>query len=179
MEAITSTGTLLLFYLQTLLTVLAFSLVIIGITWVITYALRKIPKVGNVLSALFVLFIVFRIITAIWPRDSFYTDDFEYFTKLELPEVVEVLYKSSSFPDMHGDYFSKALFRVENLNIEDMPANIEESSECPIPTAVEAHIALNTQGVQCWFVDNLDGDKHFEFLYLPSIDILYFSFFKK
>ena len=179
METITSTGTLLLFYLQTLLTILAFSLVIIGITWLITYCLRKIPKVGDLLSGLFVLFIVFRIVTAVWPRNSFYIDDFEYFTKLDLPEAVEVLYKSSSFPDMHGDYFSEALFRVKNLNVENMPANIEESSQCSVPVTVEAHIALDSQGVQCWFVDNLDGDKHFEFLYFPTTDLLYFSFFKK
>ena len=178
METITSTTVLLLYYLQTLLTILAFSAVIIGLTGAIFYVLRKIPKVGNILSVFFVVYVVFQIVTAIWPRNSFYIDEFEYYTKLDLPAGVDVLYKKSSVRDIHGDYFAEALVSVENFDVENMPMHIEESSECSVPAVVESHATLDSEPFRCWFVGNLDQGYHFEFLYSPSLGLLHFSFFQ-
>ncbi|TDX82778.1 hypothetical protein B0I22_2806 [Epilithonimonas xixisoli] len=50
--------------------------------------------------------------TAVYPPKSFYYNEFEYVTKQKIPKSAEIKFKSSSYPDFHGDYFSKSIIEL-------------------------------------------------------------------
>ncbi len=50
--------------------------------------------------------------TAVIPNDSFYYNEFEYITNRKIPKSAEIKFKDSSYPDFHGDYFSKSIIEL-------------------------------------------------------------------
>jgi len=50
--------------------------------------------------------------TAVYPPNSFYYDEFEYVTNRKIPESAKIKFKSSSYPDFHGDYSSKSIIEI-------------------------------------------------------------------
>jgi hypothetical protein len=49
---------------------------------------------------------------AFYPSDSFYKSEFERVTDIKFPSSGVFIEKQSSYPDIHGDYSSCALFTV-------------------------------------------------------------------
>jgi hypothetical protein len=59
-----------------------------------------------------VLFFVYEIYTAIYPTDSFYFDEFKKVTSLDIPKSAEIINKTASYPDFHGDYISCSIIKL-------------------------------------------------------------------
>jgi len=55
---------------------------------------------------------VFQTYKTNYPFDSFYYSEFESVTLREPPQSVEIIKKTSSYPDFHGDYCSSSLMKL-------------------------------------------------------------------
>ena len=53
------------------------------------------------------IFSIYQSYTAVYPNDSFYFKEFEYVTNQKIPNSAKIVSKKSSYPDFHGDYFSR------------------------------------------------------------------------
>ncbi|GAA4332026.1 hypothetical protein GCM10023149_38070 [Mucilaginibacter gynuensis] len=51
--------------------------------------------------------------TAIFPDDSFYKDEFEINTGIQLPDSVSLTDKNSSYLDIYGDYCATAIIKLD------------------------------------------------------------------
>lgn len=60
---------------------------------------------------------------AVYPNDNFYFQEFEYVTNKKIPNSGKIILKESSYPDIHGDYFSKSIIE---LSEEDFMILIEK-----------------------------------------------------
>ncbi|MES2265542.1 MAG: hypothetical protein V4520_02200 [Bacteroidota bacterium] len=68
--------------------------------------------IGLLIILISVSFFVYEIFTAIYPEDRFYFDEFKKVTSLEIPKSAEVLDKTASYPDFHGDYISCSIIKL-------------------------------------------------------------------
>ncbi|QIG88616.1 hypothetical protein G6R40_02575 [Chryseobacterium sp. POL2] len=58
------------------------------------------------------IFSIYQSYTAVYPNDSFYYKEFEYVTNQKIPNSAKIINKKSSYPDFHGDYFSKSEIKL-------------------------------------------------------------------
>lgn len=72
----------------------------------------KSAIVGKVIVILFMGFLIKGIYQAIYPLDDFYKNEFEMVSGLIFPDDAKIVAKTSTYPDMHGDYGSCAIFTV-------------------------------------------------------------------
>lgn len=113
---------------------LLFMLVVISTPTLISLLIRKwltkkgYPKIGNSITIAVVAGTLYLVYTAVFPPTSFYEDEFELNTGLELPNSAKFLAKDASYPDLHGDYWSAA---VVELSIEDFSHLKSQLSEEP------------------------------------------------
>jgi len=63
--------------------------------------------------------------TAVYPNDSFYYDEFEYVTNRKIPESAKIKFKDSSYPDFHGDYFSKSIIELSQPDYNKLLKGIQ------------------------------------------------------
>lgn len=92
-----------------LITILIFSLLLVA---TICYWLWRKGRAGRLLIIAFLSYISISAYFAIYPSDSFYKSEFERITNIPFPDSGVVITKESSYPDIHGDYESCALFSV-------------------------------------------------------------------
>ncbi|MDA3844690.1 MAG: hypothetical protein PF588_10030 [Candidatus Kapabacteria bacterium] len=84
-------------------------------------------KLGQSIIIVVTISMIYLVYTAFYPTDGFYEDEFERITKLEFPESGEILTKYASYPDLHGDYFSNAVFRVDSNDFNEILTKIESN----------------------------------------------------
>ena len=95
---------------------------------VLTYWLIKktgIDKRARLIALLPVFILCYFVYTAFYPTDSFYKDDFVEVTGTEFPESGDILYKIASYPDIHGDYQSAVVVKVERDFYKGLPNKLE------------------------------------------------------
>lgn len=66
--------------------------------------------------------------TAVYPTDEFYFDEFYKITNKEIPNSAEILFKDSSYPDFHGDYFSKSKIQLSETDYKDLYEELKTDS---------------------------------------------------
>ncbi|MFT7562008.1 MAG: hypothetical protein ACI93R_003942 [Flavobacteriales bacterium] len=137
--------------------------------------LRKV-KYGQYISSALALGSAFLVITAIWPMNSFYVDEFENNSGIAI-KVKNVLYKDSSYPDMHGDYFSLAVFKVKSVDLLKLKSDLVESEldVCKTPRLVVEFLNGSDEQARCWSI-NRNVDEWFDFYYYKNTGILYYRF---
>lgn len=135
---------------------------------------KRVP-LGKYLSALLLAGFVFLVVTAIWPMDSFYVDELQNNSGLRVADGYEVLAKNSSYPDMHGDYYSEAIFRVTELNFLTMLNDVVPIKKCTTPKIVEPFLSSDEGAIKCWSA-NRNIDEWFKLTYFPESEILYYRF---
>lgn len=64
--------------------------------------------------------------TAVFPNNSFYYDEFEYVTNRKIPDSAEIKFKDSSYPDFHGDYFSKSIIELSSKYYDKLLKELED-----------------------------------------------------
>jgi hypothetical protein len=133
-------------------------------------------KYGEYISSALALGLVFVVITAIWPMESFYVDEFENNSGMSI-EIKSVLYKDSSYPDMHGDYFSLAVFEVDSLDLLKLKSDLieSESDTCETPRLVVEFLNDSNEQARCWSI-NRNVDEWFNFFYYKNTGIVYYRF---
>lgn len=58
--------------------------------------------------------------TAVYPTDDFYYEEFEYVTLEKIPPSAKIISKDSSYPDLHGDYFSKSTIQLSRDDFQKL-----------------------------------------------------------
>lgn len=100
---------------------LIFSIISIIPFFILKYLRRKYnlkdkyfsnAKLGLYIFIICSSFAFYESYIAVYPTDSFYYDEFEYVTNQKIPESAEIKFKDSSYPDFHGDYFSKSIIEL-------------------------------------------------------------------
>ena len=76
----------------------------------------RFRKYAFVFPTIIVLFFCYEVYFAIWPKDSFYIEDFERLSHKSFPSSGVILYKDADYPDQHGKYSSAVLM---SLSTED------------------------------------------------------------
>jgi hypothetical protein len=135
---------------------------------------KKAPF-GKYVSALLLVGSVFVVVTAIWPMNSFYLDELQDNAGLRLSGGYEVLAKSSSYPDMHGDYYSEAIFRVAELDISSLSSDVLPIERCTVPRIAEPYLTSYKGAIKCWGASR-NTDEWFRLTYFPDSGILYYRF---
>ena len=135
----------------------------------------KTLKIKSLFGIALLGLFTFFIITAIWPMNSFYVDEFESNSNVSLGENFKVLVKESSYPGFHGDYYSKAVFRINDLDFSNLSTDLEEILKCDIPNLVKPYLSKGNSFAKCWSV-NRNLDEWFNLTYFEKSGILYFEF---
>ncbi len=82
-----------------------------------------------ILSLVTILFASYHVYIAFYPSDSFYVDEFESNTKITFPKSGNIIIKGASYPDIHGDYSSSAIFSVDENDFHSILNKIKASKE--------------------------------------------------
>jgi len=59
---------------------------------------------------------IYEAYTAVYPGDDFYFDEFKYVAGKDIPQSAIIKFKDSSYPDFHGDYFSKSIIELSGAD---------------------------------------------------------------
>lgn len=131
---------------------------------------------GIVMSVVVIASLLYFIYEAIYPSDEFYLMEFETVTLQEAPESSEVIAKSASYPDFHGDYCSYSRIKLANTDFEKLFRSIEANSQFSPGVSMgsqERDEALKSQleiSILKSFVRSESGwpDHYYEILFLES-----------
>ena len=75
--------------------------------------------------AFFPFYILFYyIFTAFYPTDDFYEEQFKSLSGIELPKDYKLIYKDSSYPDIHGDFYSLYIIKVNQDYYDTLPIKL-------------------------------------------------------
>ena len=85
-------------------------------------------KTGLATASLIIGLICFFIYISIYPLDSFYKEDFEYYSGLPFPKSGKILAKDASYPDIHGTYSSDALIELSIIDFKNLLENVSKDS---------------------------------------------------
>lgn len=136
-----------------LMTVSAIVFTGVGIKLIHRWLLRRSKRSWILQVAAYPLF-AFSFYPAFFPPDSFYIDEFERRTEIELPDSVYVLKKSASYPDFHGDYSSEAIFRLSvndyNKLASEMPIEKRNEGEGCLVETQYAYMGTGFIPQGCW-----------------------------
>jgi hypothetical protein len=109
------------------------TLFIFGFPILLSYWLYKIFKKKDVnpkwrIFAFFPIFVIgYFVYNAFYPVSEFYEADFKEVTGIELPQESEFEYKTSSYPDQHGDYTSVSIIEIETGFYKDLQTKLIEN----------------------------------------------------
>ncbi|MHC1704986.1 MAG: hypothetical protein AB9846_13840 [Tenuifilaceae bacterium] len=108
------------------------ALSLISLPTIIAYFLNRWLKkkgykyIGLTLLVIAPLWTIYEVYTSIYPRDSFYLAEFKEVTLRKAPKTAEVIRKSASYPDFHGDYCSTSLIKLSKQDYMDLLKELSE-----------------------------------------------------
>ena len=85
-------------------------------------------KIKYLLVVFLLIYSTYLSYTAVYPTDEFYFDEFYKITNKEIPNSAEILFKDSSYPDFHGDYFSKSKIQLSETDYKDLYEELKTDS---------------------------------------------------
>lgn len=100
---------LVLFLTITLIIGLPIVLSIVGYRWV---KRKGYAKAAVAIPILILGTLLYFVYTAFYPNESFYIEEFETNTTIPFPASGVFLKKDATYPDIHGDYTSKAIIQL-------------------------------------------------------------------
>ncbi|MBX7204031.1 MAG: hypothetical protein K1X81_01275 [Bacteroidia bacterium] len=88
------------------------------------------------ISSFFICFLILFSFSyiGVFPRDSFYIEEFKYNTGLELPDSAEIITKDASYPDFFGDFWAAAIIELSTEDYEKLKNNISHLKNFKIDT---------------------------------------------
>jgi hypothetical protein len=87
------------------------------IAWLFRFMYKAFAKRNKGWIAIIIIvgataFITWNIYRAFYPADEFYYQDFEKISFRKIPASADILSKSATYPDFHGDYCSAAVIEL-------------------------------------------------------------------
>ncbi len=139
----------------------------------------KYKKLLNILALIPLAIVAYAVYDALYPADKLFKEDFEEVTGMRFPDHAEILSKSASFPDTHGDYTSAAavqLLAKEYVTLSDHLKYSGAFAQCDYPVhtkelrEVESDLSAKVYTVQ--FVKEFD-DKIYMVGFVPGERIIF------
>ena len=151
----------------------------IGGIFMILYRLWRRGGIRRYVSVGIGIFLIYSAITAVWPPDSFYIDEFEYRSGLTLPSSASVIDKDSSYPDFHGDYFSKAVIQLDAKDFDTLKAKlaVDNSKKCFTSDMAKRNLAANIVPIGCLEISK-EIDDQFNWVLFSDRKTIYFEFWQ-
>ncbi len=115
---------------------LIITIILVVLTYLVFRWLTKkgYKKIGLAFLATVTIWTVYSFYTAFYPTDSFYEDEFEFNTGLDLPTTGDILTKDASYPDLHGDYSATARFKTDSKDFKNILTSIQKDSKFKLDT---------------------------------------------
>ena len=88
---------------------------------------KKYNKWLRLLALLPLLIVLYFFLVALFPGEDFYRQDFKKVAGIDLPKDAEFIYKSATYPDIHGDYTSVSIINVGPEFYAALPEKLEEN----------------------------------------------------
>lgn len=136
---------------------------------------RDLKPVAFVLRSGLILLTVLSLATALFPSSSFYVNEFEASTGYVFSERVEVLQKSATFADFHGDYSSEAIFKLSENEYSSLVRVLTPDNKrygC-VKKASLFGVQRSAQG--CW-LKQIAIDRRVVVFYLPAESSIYYLY---
>ena len=95
----------------------------------LSYWLWRKGRIGRFAVIGLLTYISISSYLAFYPSDSFYKSEFERISNVKYPSSGVFIEKQSSYPDIHGDYSSCALFTVSPEDFEYIKSKIVATFE--------------------------------------------------
>jgi hypothetical protein len=92
------------------------------------FAIVRVPGRRSLLLAASVLllgFLSLEIYRAFYPGAEFYRKEFAAVAKADFPPSGRIIFSTATFPDIHGDYVSCAVFRVDAEDFAGLLTHIQ------------------------------------------------------
>lgn len=77
-------------------------------------------QINRVYVFVLFLFSAYQTFVAFFPSRSFYEDEFKTVTLREIPKSAEFIERSSSYPDLHGDYCSSSQIKLSEADYQKL-----------------------------------------------------------
>jgi hypothetical protein len=141
------------------------------------YWIWKKGRIGKIGSVAIAVWIGFHVVTAIWPLDSFYLEEYSYRSGLSPLQAAIVLDKFATYPDFHGDYYSEALIQLEKNEYQRLKseAPLVLSEECYVPKMASSKLGGEIVPIGCWSYEE-ENDKYFYLVVFSDEKSIYFQF---
>lgn len=91
-------------------------------------AKKGYKKIGIGVISIIVFWTVYSVYTAFFPTKQFFISEFETKTKIDFPDSGIIVLKESSYPDLHGDYTVKILFKSDSIDFNKILSIIEKNN---------------------------------------------------
>ena len=96
--------------------------------WIYKFIKKRTDvKILRLVAILPVFLMGWIIFTAIYPRSPYYKKQFENATNIEFPKNANFLTKASSYPDIHGDYYSFQIVKTEKSFLDTLENHMQKS----------------------------------------------------
>ena len=76
-----------------------------------------------------ILISIYQTYDAFYPSDAFYFDEFKKVTLTKAPKSAHVIRKSSTYPDLHGDYGSCSLIQLSKNDYKTLLASLKNDKK--------------------------------------------------
>ena len=153
-------------YLYILLLVLV-PILIIGLPIILLIWLNKISKRRNLNPKWRILFYIpifvvgYFIYDGIYPSSEFYKIDFKEVTEMKFPESGKIIYKTASFPDLHGDYTSSFLVEFDESDLTKIENKLKNDG------FEEKENNMNSSELD--YIENKKGQKKYSKVYTRQL----------
>lgn len=107
------------------ITGVALVIVVLALLYVLVRWLWRKGRFGRLLLAAGFLGVSWSIYDAVYPPESFYAAELQRLVKVSLPAEAQFVYKTATYPDMHGDYSACFIVRLLAVAFEKLKASID------------------------------------------------------
>jgi hypothetical protein len=135
-----------MYVIMYLLLLLLIAILIVGLPILISvgsYRLLKRKGHNKMAVALSILTIAvpgYYVFNAIFPDESFYTEEFKVNTDIPLPSSAVFLSKDATYPDIHGSYTSVAVIRLSETDYSKLYEHFKKDKIFQRDTSVNSFL---------------------------------------
>jgi hypothetical protein len=99
-------------------------LVVLALLYLLVRWLWRKGRYGRLLLAASFIGVLWSIYDAIYPPPSFYTAELQRLVNVSLPAEAQFVYKTATYPDIHGDYSACFIVHLSVAAMEQLKASI-------------------------------------------------------
>jgi hypothetical protein len=101
-----------------------FLLVILALLYVLVRWLWFKGRYGRLLLTAGFLGVLWLIYDAVYPPESFYAAELQRLVNVSLPAEAQFVYKTATYPDIHGDYSACFIVRLPAVALDKLKTSI-------------------------------------------------------